>query len=314
LITRADGDTRYKSITEFPVSSTPTVISGSLSGVGTLSSPTYVIGFDAAPVAGRSYGQIIGAPSIASINTLDYSYYSGTGNGSIIDFSIPWSLFFKLIFNRSTITDDIIRVGVGELFAASITLPSFGANGFGIRLNRKAGSTTVFEVRIIGKVRSGWEANFVTGASNASPIVITSANNGLQNGDLVEVVGVGGNTAANGIFTVANATVSTFELVGSTGNGVFTTGGAYHKISLPVEITTARAYDVELENTANSGIFGCNLRINGLLVLSMTGINRFHNINNVRSGAGIRASIQNISSPASNYAYMISSIRFVQPL
>lgn len=316
LVTRTDGDTRFKSITEFQVSSTPTVISGSGSGIQTLwSGPTYVIGWDAGPVAGRAYGQIIGVPSIVSINTADYSYYAGTGNGSIIDFSIPWSVFFKLIFNRSTIADDIIRVGVGELFAGGIALPSFGCNGFGIRLNKKADSTTIFEVRIIGKVRQNWESNFITDASNTSPITITSNNTtGLQNGDLVEVVGVGGNTAANGIFSVANATSLSFELVGSTGNGAFTSGGAYHKISQPVEITTGRAYDIELENTVNAGVYGCNLRINGQLVLSMTGINRFHNLTNVRSGAGMRAGIQNISSPVANWAYLISSIRFVQPI
>jgi hypothetical protein len=315
LITRADGDARFKSITEFQVSSTPTILSGSSNGgAGLFNGPTYVIGWNAGPVAGQVYGQIITAPSIVDVNTTDYGYFSGTGNGSIIDFSIPWSVFFKLIFNRSTAEDSIIRVGVGELFAGGATLPSFGANGFGIRVNRKSGSTTVHEVRIIGKVRQGWEPNFVTGASNASPIVITSSNNGLQNGDLVEVVGVGGNTAANGIFQVANVTTTSFELVGSTGNGAFTSGGAYHKISQPVEINTGRVYDIELQNTVNAGIYGCNLRINGQLVLSMTGINRFHNLLNVRSGAGMRAGIQNISAPTVNYAYLLSSIRFVQPI
>src|SRR6202042_1697144 len=64
----------------------------------------------------------------------------------------------------------------------------------------------------------------VTGATNATPIVVTtSANHGLTSGDLVAVHGVGGNTAANtgtgvgGLLGVAIANVvtpTTFQLVG----------------------------------------------------------------------------------------------------
>lgn len=68
----------------------------------------------------------------------------------------------------------------------------------------------------------------ITGATNASPIVITSASHGLQNGQRVTVSGVGGNTAANGTFKVANVTTDTFELSGSTGNGAYTSGGTWH--------------------------------------------------------------------------------------
>jgi len=68
----------------------------------------------------------------------------------------------------------------------------------------------------------------VTGATNASPIVITvSTAHGLADGQDVTITGVGGNTAANGTFTIASASGSTFSLVGSTGNGTYTTGGTY---------------------------------------------------------------------------------------
>ena len=58
----------------------------------------------------------------------------------------------------------------------------------------------------------------ITGATNASPIVITSAGHNLQDGMKVTIASVGGNTAANGTWTVASATANTFELTGSTGN------------------------------------------------------------------------------------------------
>jgi hypothetical protein len=71
----------------------------------------------------------------------------------------------------------------------------------------------------------------ITGATNASPIVITSNAHGLSNNDLVAVTGVGGNTAANGIWSVANVAANTFELEGSTGSGAFTSGGTWYKLN-----------------------------------------------------------------------------------
>lgn len=65
----------------------------------------------------------------------------------------------------------------------------------------------------------------ITGASNAAPIVITSNGHGFTADDLVTVQGVGGNSAANGVWIVANPTANTFELLGSVGNGAYTSGG-----------------------------------------------------------------------------------------
>jgi hypothetical protein len=63
----------------------------------------------------------------------------------------------------------------------------------------------------------------VTGASNSSPITISTPSTAqLKNGMQVTISGVNGNTAANGTFTVANLGGSSFDLVGSSGNGSFT--------------------------------------------------------------------------------------------
>jgi hypothetical protein len=77
----------------------------------------------------------------------------------------------------------------------------------------------------------------ITGATNASPIVVTSASHGLTDGTYVTVSGVVGNTAANGTFTVTRVDGNTFELDGSTGNGSYTSGGGWH-------VTGLYAYDV----------------------------------------------------------------------
>jgi hypothetical protein len=61
----------------------------------------------------------------------------------------------------------------------------------------------------------------ITAASNGPGIVIASANN-LSLGDTVVIQGVGGNTAANGTWTVSGVSSTGFTLVGSTGNGTYT--------------------------------------------------------------------------------------------
>ena len=67
----------------------------------------------------------------------------------------------------------------------------------------------------------------VTGATNASPIVVTSTGHALNTGDAVAISGVAGNTAANGTFTVTKIDANTFSLNGSTGNGAYTSGGTW---------------------------------------------------------------------------------------
>lgn len=71
----------------------------------------------------------------------------------------------------------------------------------------------------------------ITNATNATPIVITSTSHGFSNGDTLMISGVGGNTAANGKFKIANVAANTFELTNYStganvaGNGAYTSGG-----------------------------------------------------------------------------------------
>lgn len=88
------------------------------------------------------------------------------------------------------------------------------------------------------------DTGVITGATNASPIVITSANHGLKTGNRVTISGVGGNTAANGDFTVTRISDNTFSLDGSTGNAGYTSGGVWHVTGL---------YQVELSLVSGDG-------------------------------------------------------------
>lgn len=72
----------------------------------------------------------------------------------------------------------------------------------------------------------------ITGATNATPIVITAVAHGYTAGDTVYVAGVGGNTAANGMFIVGTVpTADTFQLQDSVGNAAYTSGGTVRRIA-----------------------------------------------------------------------------------
>lgn len=71
----------------------------------------------------------------------------------------------------------------------------------------------------------------ITGATNATPIVITSTGHGLLSGDGVIQSSVGGNTAANGDFYITRINANTYSLqtlahVNVAGNGAYTSGGS----------------------------------------------------------------------------------------
>lgn len=103
-----------------------------------------------------------------------------------------------------------------------------------------------------GVVHSGTcgfaDSGGLTGATNASPIVITQAAHGLTTGTKVTVSGVGGNTNANGTFTVTRVSASTFSLDGTTGNGSYTSGGSWHVVGLysaSFTLSEANGFDSE---------------------------------------------------------------------
>lgn len=85
-------------------------------------------------------------------------------------------------------------------------------------------------------------AKVITGATNATPIVITATSHGYSNGDIVSIYGVGGNSAANGVFKVANVTTNTFELTTRAGSNV-AGSGAYTSGGRVMNLTSADFFD-----------------------------------------------------------------------
>ncbi len=95
----------------------------------------------------------------------------------------------------------------------------------------------------------------ISGATNATPIVITAINHlrPVNGGDVVEISGVGGNDGANGNWDalVANAAdVDTLYLLGASGTGAYTSGGT---------IAGSRLFEVKeivVTSTFEPGFFG----------------------------------------------------------
>ena len=69
----------------------------------------------------------------------------------------------------------------------------------------------------------------ITDASNAVPIVVTSAAHGLTTGATVKITGVEGNTAANGTWTITVTDTDRFSLDSSAGNASYRGAGEDRK-------------------------------------------------------------------------------------
>lgn len=109
----------------------------------------------------------------------------------------------------------------GRVYAAVIINGQLNYLGFS---DDQGGSWTAMDLPQV--TRGG----VINNASNATPIVITSNNHRLRNGDRITVTGVTGNTAANGTFTITNfnpVNPNQFILNGSSGNGAYAGGGAW---------------------------------------------------------------------------------------
>ena len=76
-------------------------------------------------------------------------------------------------------------------------------------------------------------ATTISGATNATPIVVTANSHGYSDGDFVHITGVGGNTACNDLHVIQSTTTNTFELTtpagtNVAGNGSYDSAGAAH--------------------------------------------------------------------------------------
>lgn len=98
----------------------------------------------------------------------------------------------------------------------------------------------------------------VTGATNATPIVVTATSHGFANGDIVMIFGVLGNLAANGVFKIANVGANTFELTDPDTDANVGGSGAYTSGGVAINLTSKVDFLVDVDPTAVAATSGAH--------------------------------------------------------
>jgi len=315
LITTKDALTYFLTNSYYPITTT---FAGTGSGQIVVSgaSSTY-FGWAGSPVAGTSYavGQCSNLPNVFTAG-VSMAYALGSGTGGVIDMGTNFTFGFSLVTN-TTARDNIIRVILGKQSVIASGAVGVPTHGFGVRVNKKTASSTIYEMRLFGSTQS-YSNDVITAATNATPIVITSNAHNLQTGDRVEVAGCVGNTAANGIFTVSSVTTNTFTLDGSAGNGTWTSGGAVCRITDAVEFTAGNPQAIFLTNTwSTTGTV--ELRIGTMSGAALLSLGRLcpipRHTNNAVVGqtAPLKFGLQSITDATANLAHHIGNFFIMKP-
>jgi hypothetical protein len=91
--------------------------------------------------------------------------------------------------------------------------------------------TNTFKAALLDLDTADVGVKAITGATNATPIVITATAHGFTNGDIVVINKVAGNLAANGVWAIAGVATNTFQLTdpitagNAVGSAAYTSGG-----------------------------------------------------------------------------------------
>lgn len=156
-------------------------------------------------------------------------------------------------------------------------------------------SLTIAAANIVGGV--------ITAAANTNPITITtSAPHGLTGAEIVYILGVLGNTAANGFWEITVLGANTFVLNGSVGNGAYTSGGT-------VNVCTQGVFLADVSGPEGTSTIGAITQV----VTTLTGVSVYNTDSlfgaawesNLALAARARLKLQALSpnGPKGAYAY-----------
>ncbi len=161
-------------------------------------------------------------------------WYHGSTTGTMtVEVTIAAQNALALI-NSFTVVgheDDLANV-VGSSSTNNLTLSSIGGGEYEISFHGSVTATGGADknMMIALGITLATPKDITDVTDNlVSPIVITSTAHGLENGDMVQIVGVLGNDAANGSFIVSSKADDTFEIIdlsggATTGDGDFNQG------------------------------------------------------------------------------------------
>lgn len=182
------------------------------------------------------------------VSSLDFEGYDGTNWRSLLSVLLP-----SLTEGRLTCGSGSAVTHADQTANTSVYFTPYIGNRLGLYYNGSWMQATFSEISVatpstvyrpfdifaywtgsavsLETVNWNQTTGSITGATNATPIVITSTSHGMTAGQLVGINSVGGNTAPNGkIWTISAADTNTFTLEGSAGNGTYTSGGTWYKI------------------------------------------------------------------------------------
>lgn len=97
--------------------------------------------------------------------------------------------------------------------------------------NKQAQNGVPVQADTVRGIKKGPWINDITGATNANPIKITCPAHGYSTGDKVFISNVGGNTNANGGYTITKVDADHFTLNGRAGNASYTSGGQVYSFT-----------------------------------------------------------------------------------
>jgi hypothetical protein len=237
---------------------------------------------------------------------------ASSGNGGVVNFTQPFAIgfFIEIRGGPTNALDVISRVYLGNSVVTLGVAGGINNAGFGVRISKA--TATTYNLAIYARTISATNVN-ISGATNATPIVITNNGHNLQNGDLVEITGVVGNTAANGIRTVANRTANTFELSGIAGNGAYTSGGIANKISPPIQIQAGRVRRMFLYNRGD-GTLELHLgSITNTPAITLEGMSVYSGTQLPTQSLGLAVSQQSVTDATAFAQTGISNLMLIQP-
>ena len=209
-----------------------------------------------APTADDAYGKIW----TESNNELFYQ--SGDGNTHLLHGDAFSNIWFH------NVTPDVVEITTAALFTLVDSFENIGEQD---DLSNAVGNTTNNDITIgaggAGKYKMTFHASIssetaasemvlamgvtlntpidVTGASNTTPIIVTSNGHGLMNGDMVTIDGGTGNGAVDGDWIVTSVSANAFTLIdltgaNSVGNGPYDASSADVTIKYPGNLVIHR--------------------------------------------------------------------------
>ena len=146
---------------------------------------------------------------------------SGTANAQVAErltahrLDRPWT-FSSFVAPTGCVSSSV------PFFGASVTL---GCDG-GLTYDSTGRALTTETVKATSYAAQAKTVT-ITGATNATPIVVTATAHGLYTGDLISISGITGNTNANGFFKVTRLTADTFSLQNYSTGADIAGNGAY---------------------------------------------------------------------------------------